>query len=351
MARQMNQNKSIRILSDFERLPPVLKRFSNEKDISIFFDPIPPRSNKFRALITFWKALKNDIIILNAEEPLLYRLCLLKQICFWNPFFLISVDLILRAPKSFRKKIICQIKGFLLRKVDRLILYHKDVTGYQKHFGISPGKCSYVPFKINQLDKIQAVIDNESREGPNEGNFVMTVGRSLRDINTFIKAMSFLNNIPGVILRQEKSIIACHGTVIEYEHLPSNVTEIVDHGSDSSFIQHMSNAKIIVIPRFLWDINATGISVSIQAMALKKCLIISHGPGSTELLQNDEAILVPPEDPEALARAIQKAWDHHSYREQIAGNGQKYALSLGDERRLLYDIVGESLECYGQTMY
>lgn len=40
-------------------------------------------------------------------------------------------------------------------------------------------------------------------------------------------------------------------------------------------------------------------------MALGKCGFISHGPGDSELLKGGEAILVPSEDPDALAQAIQ----------------------------------------------
>ena len=175
----------------------------------------------------------------------------------------------------------------------------------------------------------------------------MSIGRSLRDLNTFIKSMAQVK-LPGIILSQSDTLMAFHGTVIGDEQLPPNLKEVAHDGEQHSFIQHIANAKIVVIPRFRWDIKSTGISTYLMAMAMKKCVIISHGPGTTELLQHDEAILVQPEDVNSLSDAISKAWNQTAYRKQIANNGHEYAFSLKDENRLLWDIVNVSYNLYIQ---
>jgi len=149
--------------------------------------------------------------------------------------------------------------------------------------------------------------------------------------------------LPGVILLQSHSLLREHGTAYPQSILPSNVKEVIDEGTDDSFIANIAKARIIVIPRFKWDINASGISTYLMSMALGKCVIISHGPGTSDILRNREAILVPPEDEEALARAIDDAWRQDELRAEISSNGHEYAKALGDESRLLTDILCESI--------
>jgi glycosyltransferase involved in cell wall biosynthesis len=279
------------------------------------------------------------MLILNGEESLLFKLCLFQYLVPASHYPIVSVDLILRSPKSFFQRILCRLKGILLKRVQCFVLYHKDVSGYQRYFGIDPNKCLYVPFKVNHLKEIEAFIQNSpDSSNQKDGEYVMAVGRSLRDYGTFVKAMR-MTKLPGLVLRQDASLLSQNATCFRYESLPSNIRHVADDGSLSLFLKSLSKARLIVIPRFCYDINATGIATYLQAMAMKKCVIISHGPGTTDLLKNDEAILVPPEDSGTLAAVIEKAWKDRAYRQEIAANGQKYALSLGDEDRLLSDIL------------
>jgi glycosyltransferase involved in cell wall biosynthesis len=84
-------------------------------------------------------------------------------------------------------------------------------------------------------------------------------------------------------------------------------------------------------------------------MALKKCVIISSGPTTDDILTQKTAIIVPPEDPESLRRAIKRAFNDDAYRKQIADNGYKYAISLGDEKRLFHSIIKEVYADYSPT--
>ena len=327
----MVQENSIRILSNSQNLSPLLQKYFDQKGIQIAFESLPSSDKRFRALRTFLKSIRNDLLILNIEEVLLYKLCFLKYLFHWKQCLLLSVDILLKPPITAREQIVCWIKRILLKKVDFFILYFRDFSGYQKYFNINPQKCIYIPFKVNRLNHIRAYLQQHSSfRDPSDGQCVMAIGRSLRDLNTFINAMA-QTKLPGVILRQSDSIMALHGTIIGNEQLPPNLKEIVHDGEQHSFIQHIANAKIVVIPRFRWDIKSTGISTYLMAMAMKKCVIISHGPGTTELLQHNEAILVQPEDVNSLSDAISKAWHQTAYRKQIANNGHEYAFSLKDE--------------------
>jgi hypothetical protein len=73
-------------------------------------------------------------------------------------------------------------------------------------------------------------------------------------------------------------------------------------------------------------------------MYLKRCVILSEGPGASDMFR-DEAILVPPGDPDALCSAILKAWHDEEYRRGFEDRGHAYALSLGGERELIERII------------
>jgi glycosyltransferase involved in cell wall biosynthesis len=81
-------------------------------------------------------------------------------------------------------------------------------------------------------------------------------------------------------------------------------------------------------------------------MALGKCVIISSGPGAEDVL-TDEAVVVPPEDPAALAEQIRLLWGDERLRAEVAARGRHYAERAGDERRLLSDILRVGLDATG----
>jgi len=339
----MNRYNSITILSNFQRLENFSGRLLSREGIPILVETFSDNSNPLAALRTFWKTFKVDILILNIEESLLFKLCLLRYLFPWNRCLLVSVDILLKRPVTLTEKIKCRIQSILLRKVDAFILYFSDVSRYSNYYGLQRKKCTYVPFKVNQLKAIQSYLADQADVGDaSDGDCVMAIGRSLRDLNTFISAME-KTKLPGVILRQSHSIMAEHGSLLPNRDLPINLKEEIHDGNQASFIRNIARARMVVIPRYRWDLKSTGISTYLMAMAMGKCVIISHGPGATELLRHDEAILVPPEDPASLAEAIQKTWRQPDFRRKIASNGQRYAFSLKGETRLLEDIISVSL--------
>lgn len=77
----MVQENLIRILSNFQKFPPNLQLFSAQKGIPILFEALSISGQRFRTFRTFLKCFKNDLLILNIEEGLLYKLCFLKYLC------------------------------------------------------------------------------------------------------------------------------------------------------------------------------------------------------------------------------------------------------------------------------
>jgi len=282
------------------------------------------------------KCLRSDLVILNIDQRKLMLAGLLRRLPFVR-FRLISVDLVLRPPKSTKDRLRAFIKRILFSGVDRFALYFKNLEGYQQFYGIGPDRAAYVPFKVNAWERIAA-----RPRGMAEGEYVLCAGRTLRDVDTFVQAMK-QTECPGVLLQQKRELLDAHGTSTWSGELPANVKLIVDDSDRfEDYLEYLASARLVVIPRFKNDIAPTGISTYLVAMALNNCLIISEGAGAEDVL-TDQAVIVPAENVERLAEQIKRLWHDDKLRTDVAARGYKYAMSLGGYDRLISDVLRESL--------
>jgi glycosyltransferase involved in cell wall biosynthesis len=229
------------------------------------------------------------------------------------------------------------VKRILFSRVDRFVLYFKELDGYERFYGIAPDRVIYVRFKVNGWEEISA----RPVASP-DGEYVLCAGRTLRDVGTFVEALKRAG-CRGVLLQQRRELLAEHGTSAWADELPPNVELIVDDSDRlEDYLRFIERARMVVIPRFKGDIAPTGISTYLVAMALNKCVIISEGPGAGDVLTN-EATIVPPEDPERLAEQIKLLWEDEGMRTELAARGRVYAESAQGEERLLSDILHASV--------
>lgn len=319
--------RTLRVISNFRRLDSIhTERFS----VIHRFDA--DRGSIWSAVRLFFQAFEYDIVILNNDTRRLLVLCLLRWIWPFHSCRLVSVDLVLSRPRGWRRRLTAGVMKLLFRKVDLFVLYFVDLEAYNRFYGISPPRVSYVPFKVNSWDEIPLVDELSS-----DGEYVFTGGRSFRDLPTFIAAMRRLS-FPGLLLYHNLSLMKEHGTHLDLSDLPSNLRAEEDNGDAESWLQYILKAKVVVLPTMASSISASGISAYVLAMACKKCVIITEGAATRGLL-TDQAIIVPPADPIALAEAICLAWQDDDLRERTANAGRHYADRLGGEARLLSDIV------------
>ena len=286
------------------------------------------------------KCLRSDLVILNIDQRRLMLAALLRLIVPSARFRLVSVDLILRTPKTLIGRFKAFFKRIFFSRVDCFILYFKNVQGYRRYYGIGPDRAVYVPFKVNGWGQIVA-----RPRGNSEGDYVLCAGRTLRDIDTFVEAMRRAG-CPGMLLQQRRELLDAHGTSAWSGDLPPNLKLVIDDSDRlEDFIDFIAKARLVVIPRFKHDIAASGISTYLVAMALNKCVIISEGPGADDVLE-EQAIMVPPEHPEKLAEEIKNLWDDEERRARVASRGYEYAMSRGGYERLLSDILRVSTDCF-----
>jgi glycosyltransferase involved in cell wall biosynthesis len=256
---------------------------------------------------------------------------------FWRNSRLVFADLNLYKPTTLTAQLLAWLRGILLRKVDLFALLFVDSRSYQRHYLLQPAKLRYLPFKVNGWESgLRTYLAD-----PQEGTYVLCAGRTNRDHATFVRAMR-LTGLPGVLLVPSDTPTAFgQGGAA----LPENVRLVVhSDGREDTFLNWIKGAAVVALPRFATAISPNGISVYLTAMAAWRCVVLTKGPGADDVLLNEEAILVEPEDPDALATAIRSAWEDLDLRQRVATNGRRYAERMQGEDRYMRDLYSICVE-------
>ncbi len=317
----------IRILSNLPRLG------QNQDAHDLFVHRTIGETGSLGGVLALFRAvLQAHIVVLNIETRVLLILCLWRMLWPFGRWKLVSLDLVLSRPVTTKQAFVAWGKKQLLRQVDRFLLYFKDTGAYARWYGITPHRTTYIPFKVNIWQEV-----SDGGCPSHGGEYVLTAGRSKRDLETFLVAMDQLG-YPGILLHQPPGMIARHGTTLPACPLPQNVRMVEDLGGQDSWVEFLRGAKIVVLATKADTISPSGISTYLDAMALGKCVVATESPATRGLLK-DEAVVVPPADPTALATAIRSVWEDASAREAIARRGYAYAMALQGEERLMRDIA------------
>jgi len=233
----------------------------------------------------------SDITSLIAgKTPLIFNYhsgSMIKPSSIWNP--LIFLYELLFLPMIFRKsqKIICYSPDFMKRNLN----IYKAKVNY-----IPPG----VDTKVFKLSKKRSTND------------VLFVGRieknsNWKGISYLIEAISIVKQIkPDISLR-----LVGPGDRVDYFKMYAQKLGInknvkfVGSKINSELALEYQHSKVIVLPS-ITESESFGI-VLIEAMACKKPVIGSNVGGIPYVIDNEQnGLLVPPKDPQALADAIIK---------------------------------------------
>jgi glycosyltransferase involved in cell wall biosynthesis len=282
------------------------------------------------ALETFVRSFRFDYIFLNSDIRSALLLAICKMLVPFHPAKIVLLDILLPTPIGWKGKAKAWLIGRLLAHVHKIILYYRKTDGLWQYYGIPAGKFVYVPFKINQLDIINSMV-------PSDGGYVFCGGKTRRDFLTLFEAVKGLD-VPVKLVTTANSDIVQHGSYVDERSAPANVEVVRLDGSPEAFISYMASARVVVLP-IKPDICGAGIGVYIMAMALKKCVIISSGPGADDVLNPDQAIIVPAVDPISLRSSIAKAFSDVAYRRKYEEHGFDYARKLQGEEKLLQSIM------------
>jgi glycosyltransferase involved in cell wall biosynthesis len=257
---------------------------------------------------------------------------------------LVAVDLVLRRPRAVTSLMMHPIKRALLSQVDFFVHYFRDVSGYQKVFGIGADRSTFVRFKVN-------LFGQPRQASQSDGEYVLCLGRTLRDFDTFFAAMERLPCM-GAIPTPDFNELRLHGSRFSRSlaDLPKNVRILEDDGTSRGMLSLLEGAMVVAVPILKESMAASGCGITLNAMSLGKCVVGTAGPGFSDVFQNGEVICVPPEDPAALARAIGQVWDDDALRARVAQAGYRYAVAAGGEQDLFQRIIEQVVSWY-QTRY
>jgi len=291
--------------------------------------PVPERGvwNVVRELLG---ARRPHVVVLSGAPRTLLLLCLLKRLLPFSRWKLVSVDLVPRPRSTLVQRARAQLIRFLFGAVDLFIVFCRDASGMQQVYGIPSERICYVPFKINGYPDVLAAPVRDD-------GYILACGRTYRDYRTFGKAMQGLPYAAFVLTQPAE--LSYHGGDLDLAALPANVTLVRHDGAQSSWNDWIARAKFVVLPILPSVLNPAGISVYLLSMALGKCVIITEGPATRGMLDDGQAVIVPPGDPTALRDAIVRVSELPVYRAHVARAGREYALSLGGEDRLANDVV------------
>lgn len=286
---------------------------------------------------------KCDFVLVNCDVSLTYKLSLLYYLLPFIRRPLIVNDVVLRQPRSWRSRLTAGVKRFLLSRVDHYSVHFKTFDGLVKYFGIPQDRISYLPFKANIRHRYPYKVDPE-------GEYVLCFGRSERDYDTFFAAMSKLPDLPAAIPQPDFAGFAAHSSRFTWrlDALPSNVRLLEDDGSPEALIGITEKARLVVLPILSARICPSGIGTYLNSMLMGKCVIVSTGPGSSDVLTG-EALMVPPEDAGALADMIRRAWDDNALRLKIAEAGRAYAEACGGEPELFQRVLDRAVEVVSRS--
>ncbi len=279
-----------------------------------------------------------DLVLINAEPGLLMTLSAAMIVRPFRRRPLLGSDTVLRKPSGLLGNINALAKRFLLSRVDHFMNSFRDIGGYHRYFGITTEKCSFVPFKPNLRYRCEAEPDSD-------GEYVLCLGWSMRDYDTFFDAMDRLP-YPAAIAKPDFQQLAMHGSRFtrRLDQLSDRV-KVLDHDPRdyASQVQVLMGAKLVVVPLLKSCLVQTG--TPYNAMLLGKCVIVSDGPAVRGIF-TDEVLPVPPEDPAELAKTIDRAWKDPELRERVAAAGHRSVLALGGEPEFAQRVIDQAVRWY-----
>ena len=224
---------------------------------------------------------------------------------------IIAVDVVLRPPKNMWQR---RLFPALFKRIPYFIHYFRDLSGYEKYYGIGTDRSAFVEFKANL----------RYRHEPNSeaGEYVLCFGGSMRDYDTFLAALDGAA-IPGAI----SEITAKQ---LSEAKIPQNIRVLPDDNTQESLIRIIEGARVVALPIRPDNICASGLSTYLNSMLLGKAVILTEGPGVSDIL-NDQALIIEPQNPASLRKAIERLWSDDKLRCAFAEQGRKYAESLGGD--------------------
>ena len=203
-----------------------------------------------------------------------------------------------------------KLMQFASRSIDGLI-YHTSSqrSYYEQFFPWLISKSQFIRFGTDREFFDPAGLPSAGEEAP----YMLCVGAAKRDWDTLVRAYGMLDT--DVKLRLIGRVDPCYAHILGVEQ--------VDFVPIRELIRQISGAVFCVLPLEQFNYSY-GQMTLMQQMSLGKCVVAARVNSLVDYIDDTTSVLYTPKDAEDLAEKLQKVLSDPSFREEIAGNGQKH---------------------------
>lgn len=211
----------------------------------------------------------------------------------------VAIDFI--TPRESR---LAAVFGRYIRRIDAIACIRRgDVSYLQKRFGLEPRQTMFVQFPADPSLGSYPVGD--------EG-YVYSAGWAYRDWPTLLTA---LDRVPY-------RAILSPGSPVEVPESAKERVQILPMQRPADGRRYMASARVVVLA-FRETQMPSGPLVLLDAMAMGKPVVVTSVNGSRDYVTDgQDALVVPPGDPQALADAIDRAMSDDVLRARIAAGAK-----------------------------
>jgi glycosyltransferase involved in cell wall biosynthesis len=212
------------------------------------------------------------------------------------------------------------------RGVDLLLYFSSNQTEiYEEHLGFPRERLRFVPFGIDE--EFFSPVDG------GEEDFVLAVGRDRgRDWHSLFRAVHDSDFKVKVLSRDRD---------VDGHEIPANV-ELLGFVDRFTYRDLLARARLVVVPNHV-RAYPTGQSVTLEAMSMAKCCVVTDTPAMRGYLADGAtALLVPPGDPEALRRSIDRAMGDDDLRRTI-GERARASIESRFTARRMWSVIAEEI--------
>lgn len=234
------------------------------------------------------------------------------SIAFWQsvtgmrrPKHVILQFIMREKDQTFKSRTKYALMRILFSSVHRVVVSSNlELEYYQNVFNWPRRKLAFIPFHTDPELLYKKLVA--------EDDFVLAAGRSFRDYDTLLQAISGTNI--------KLLIVGGSGVIARYSQIEN--VRIMENIAVSELYDLMLRSCAVIIP--LQDrAISTGQSVLLQAMALGKAVIATRTAGTIDYIDHmNDGILVPPRDSRRLREALLLLIKNTELRQSLGNNAR-----------------------------
>lgn len=205
------------------------------------------------------------------------------------------------------------------------VIRRGDIATLSTRYGVAESACTFIHFPVGMT----------SLPPTRPGEYVYSAGWAHRDWPTLLAALS-KSSLSGIVA-PGRAVLESVPSAVRIIDMPSPAEGRVMAGGSMCVVISMEDTHLPAGPLVLLD-----------AMAMGKPIVASDVNGVRDYIDPGETgILVPPKDPEALARALSTVAESPQLRTLLGVNAQRAAATQFSPSRFwvhLDEIVGSLVE-------